>query len=189
LVCVPSPAISAPDLGPNPRLKKARDDRPIRASRRPPPTFLLPATSLRRRISAANPSQNRRRKKKMPLLPRRRPAALLLPARGFLEARVPWARDRALDHAVERERHLVPFLLTKDALLVSTPPPHAVPLHSLRPPSRSRSGRSGSCSSTPRRSRSRRTPSRSPRRSDSPRCTRPRSRPWTPPGPTPPTGC
>jgi hypothetical protein len=67
----------------------------------------------------------------MPLLPRRLPAALLVLARGFLEARVPWARDRALDHAVERERHLVPFLLAKDALLVSTPPPHAVPLHSL----------------------------------------------------------
>ncbi|KAK3149865.1 hypothetical protein QOZ80_3AG0224050 [Eleusine coracana subsp. coracana] len=67
----------------------------------------------------------------MPLLPRRQPAALLLPARGFLEARVPWARDRALDHVVEREGHLVPFLLTKDALLVSAPPPHAVPLHSL----------------------------------------------------------
>ena len=70
----------------------------------------------------------------MPLLParaRRAPAALLVPARGLLEARVPWARDRALDHAVERERHLVPFLLAKDALLAATPPPHAVPLHSL----------------------------------------------------------
>ncbi|PUZ37798.1 hypothetical protein GQ55_9G148400 [Panicum hallii var. hallii] len=70
----------------------------------------------------------------MPLLParaRRAPAALLVPVRGLLEARVPWARDRALDHAVERERHLVPFLLAKDALLAATPPPHAVPLHSL----------------------------------------------------------
>ncbi|CAN6282118.1 unnamed protein product [Urochloa humidicola] len=66
-----------------------------------------------------------------PLLPRRAPAALLVPARGLLEARVPWARDRALDHVVERERHLVPFLLAKDALLAATPPPHAVPLHSL----------------------------------------------------------
>ncbi|KAL6894585.1 hypothetical protein ACP4OV_008683 [Aristida adscensionis] len=68
------------------------------------------------------------------LLPRRRGpavAALLVPARGLLEARAPWARDRALDHAVERERHLAPFLETKDALLVSAPPPHAVPLHSL----------------------------------------------------------
>ena len=56
----------------------------------------------------------------------------LLPARRLLEARVPWARDWALDHAVERERHLhVPFLLAKDALLAATPPPHAVPLHSL----------------------------------------------------------
>ncbi|CAD6205961.1 unnamed protein product [Miscanthus lutarioriparius] len=73
----------------------------------------------------------------MPLLPlplpraRRVPAALLVPARGLLEARVPWVRDRALDHVVEREGHLVPFLLTKDALLAATPPPHAVPLHSL----------------------------------------------------------
>lgn len=64
-------------------------------------------------------------------LPSRRPAALHVPARGLLEARVPWMRERALDHAVERERHLVPFLLAKDALLASTPPPHAVPLHSL----------------------------------------------------------
>ncbi|KAM0910500.1 hypothetical protein ACQ4PT_014123 [Festuca glaucescens] len=52
----------------------------------------------------------------MPLLPRRPVAALYVPVRGLLEARVPWGRDRALDHVVERERHLVPFLLTKDAL-------------------------------------------------------------------------
>uniref|UniRef100_A0A453LQJ0 PORR domain-containing protein n=3 Tax=Aegilops tauschii subsp. strangulata TaxID=200361 RepID=A0A453LQJ0_AEGTS len=67
----------------------------------------------------------------MPLLPRRPPAALYVPVRGLLEARVPWGRDRALDHVVERERHLVPFLLTKDALLTAAPPPHAVPLHAL----------------------------------------------------------
>ncbi|KAM0826782.1 hypothetical protein ACQ4PT_068645 [Festuca glaucescens] len=67
----------------------------------------------------------------MPLLPRRPVAALYVPARGLLEARVPWGRDRALDHVVERERHLVPFLLTKDALLTAAPPPHAVPLHAL----------------------------------------------------------
>lgn len=67
----------------------------------------------------------------MALLPRRRLAALYVPARGLLEARVPWGRDRALDHVVERERHLVPFLLTKDALLTAAPPPHAVPLHAL----------------------------------------------------------
>ncbi|CAM0875734.1 unnamed protein product [Alopecurus aequalis] len=67
----------------------------------------------------------------MPLLPRRPVAALYVPVRGLLEARVPWGRDRALDHVVERERHLVPFLLTKDALLTAAPPPHAVPLHAL----------------------------------------------------------
>jgi len=65
----------------------------------------------------------------LPPLPRLRrvPAALLVPARGLLEARVPWVRDRALDHVMEREGHLVPFLLTKDALLAATPPPHSLP--------------------------------------------------------------
>jgi len=116
-------------------LKIARDHTrpPIRASRvldtslHPPPTL-----SPRRRIfsSAKSPPKT----PAMPLLParaRRAPAALLVPARGLLEARVPWVRDRALDHAVEREHHLVPFLLTKDALLAAAPPPHVVPLHSL----------------------------------------------------------
>ncbi|KAF0902698.1 hypothetical protein E2562_018322 [Oryza meyeriana var. granulata] len=67
----------------------------------------------------------------LPRLPRGRRPELHVPARGLLEARVPWVRDRALDHVVERERHLVPFLLAKDALLSATPPPHAVPLHSM----------------------------------------------------------
>ncbi|XP_052146590.1 protein WHAT'S THIS FACTOR 9, mitochondrial-like [Oryza glaberrima] len=67
----------------------------------------------------------------LPRLPRRPGPELRVPARGLLEARVPWVRDRALDHVVERERHLVPFLLAKDALLSAAPPPHAVPLHSL----------------------------------------------------------
>jgi hypothetical protein len=48
-----------------------------------------------------------------------------------LEARVLWGRDRTLDHIVEREHHLLPFLLTKDALLTAAPLPHAVPLHAL----------------------------------------------------------
>jgi hypothetical protein len=55
----------------------------------------------------------------MPLLLRRPVAALYVPVRGLLEARVPWGRDRALDHVVERERHLLPFLLTKDTLLMA----------------------------------------------------------------------
>ncbi|XP_006651633.2 protein WHAT'S THIS FACTOR 9, mitochondrial-like [Oryza brachyantha] len=68
---------------------------------------------------------------RLPRGPRQRPE-LHVPARGLLEARVPWVRDRALDHVVERERHLVPFLLAKDALLsAAAAPPHAVPLHSL----------------------------------------------------------
>jgi hypothetical protein len=48
-----------------------------------------------------------------------------------LEARVPWGCDRALNHVVERERHLLPFLLTKDTLLMAASLPHAVPLHAL----------------------------------------------------------
>jgi len=131
----------------------------------------------------------------MPLLParaRRAPAALLVPARGLLEARVPWARDRALDHAVERERHLVPFLLAKDALLAATPPPHAVPLHSLpsaipfpfRPLRFLRLYPSAFALSP--------HPVEVSRRPGSPRCAPPRRRPATPRAPTPPTascGC
>ncbi|CAL9761003.1 unnamed protein product [Musa acuminata subsp. burmannicoides] len=39
------------------------------------------------------------------------------PRRAFVDARVKWIRDRALDHAVEKEKHLQPFHALKDLLL------------------------------------------------------------------------
>ncbi|XP_020093142.1 protein ROOT PRIMORDIUM DEFECTIVE 1-like [Ananas comosus] len=60
-----------------------------------------------------------------PTLPLHR-RRLLLPShhygdqiRTFVDARVKWVRDRALDHAVEKEKHLQPFHALKDLLLLS----------------------------------------------------------------------
>ncbi|KAM0951989.1 putative plant organelle RNA recognition domain-containing protein [Dioscorea sansibarensis] len=44
----------------------------------------------------------------------------LLQCRRFIDARVPWIRDRALDHAVEKEKHLLPFHSLKDFLVCSS---------------------------------------------------------------------
>ncbi|KAJ0982642.1 hypothetical protein J5N97_010897 [Dioscorea zingiberensis] len=43
-------------------------------------------------------------------------------ARTFIDARVPWVRDRALDHAVEKEKHLLPFHSLKDLIISSSSP-------------------------------------------------------------------
>ncbi|URE40428.1 Plant organelle RNA recognition domain [Musa troglodytarum] len=56
------------------------------------------------------------------------------PRRTFVDARVKWVRDRALDHAVEKEKHLQPFHALKDLLLFpssaasSSPPGPSLPL-------------------------------------------------------------
>lgn len=81
--------------------------RPIRSSRR---------RLRRRRRRTQNPRKTAAKMRALlPRLPRRRRPGpeLRVPARGLLEARVPWVRDRALDHVVEQERHLVPFLLAR----------------------------------------------------------------------------
>ncbi|OAY76350.1 Protein ROOT PRIMORDIUM DEFECTIVE 1 [Ananas comosus] len=55
--------------------------------------------------------------------------------RTFVDARVKWVRDRALDHAVEKEKHLQPFHALKDLLLLSaassSPSPSPSPSPSL----------------------------------------------------------
>ncbi|KAJ4807958.1 Ubiquitin carboxyl-terminal hydrolase family protein [Rhynchospora pubera] len=54
--------------------------------------------------------------------------------RNFVDARIPWVRDRALDHVVEKEKYLLPFLSLKDHFLSSSrPPPHSLPLSSITP--------------------------------------------------------
>ncbi|KAG0464845.1 hypothetical protein HPP92_019009 [Vanilla planifolia] len=45
----------------------------------------------------------------------------LIQAHTFIDARVPWVRDRGLDHAVEKEKHLLAFHSLKDFLLHYTP--------------------------------------------------------------------
>ncbi|WOK91729.1 protein ROOT PRIMORDIUM DEFECTIVE 1-like [Canna indica] len=63
----------------------------------------------------------------------RRPS-FFQPHRTFVDARVKWIRDRALDHAVEKEKHLQPFHALKDLLLLpssaasSSPSGTALPL-------------------------------------------------------------
>ncbi|KAG1348198.1 protein WHAT'S THIS FACTOR 9, mitochondrial [Cocos nucifera] len=44
-------------------------------------------------------------------------------SRTFVDARVKWVRDRGLDHAVEKEKHLQPFHALKDLLLSSSSSP------------------------------------------------------------------
>ncbi|KAK8963177.1 hypothetical protein KSP40_PGU003245 [Platanthera guangdongensis] len=45
----------------------------------------------------------------------------LIQYRTFIDARIQWVRDRGLDHAVEKEKHLLPFHSLKDFLLNSLP--------------------------------------------------------------------
>ncbi|KAJ6805296.1 putative protein ROOT PRIMORDIUM DEFECTIVE 1 [Iris pallida] len=52
-------------------------------------------------------------------------------ARTFIDGRVKWVRDRGLDHAVEKEKHLLPFHSVKE-LLLSSPTP-SLPLSSISP--------------------------------------------------------
>ncbi|KAL0914420.1 hypothetical protein M5K25_014765 [Dendrobium thyrsiflorum] len=42
-------------------------------------------------------------------------------SRTFIDARIHWVRDRGLDHAVEKEKHLLPFHYLKDLLIHSFP--------------------------------------------------------------------
>ncbi|PKU87194.1 protein WHAT'S THIS FACTOR 9, mitochondrial [Dendrobium catenatum] len=45
----------------------------------------------------------------------------LMQSRTFIDARIHWVRDRGLDHAVEKEKHLLPFHYLKDFLIHSFP--------------------------------------------------------------------
>ncbi|PKA66041.1 hypothetical protein AXF42_Ash010450 [Apostasia shenzhenica] len=44
----------------------------------------------------------------------------LLQTRTFIDARIQWVRDRGLDHAVEKEKHLLPFHSLKDFIILSS---------------------------------------------------------------------
>ncbi|XP_073005762.1 protein WHAT'S THIS FACTOR 9, mitochondrial-like [Typha latifolia] len=63
----------------------------------------------------------------LPFFPLRRPFLSPSHTRSFIDARIKWIRDRALDHAVEKEKHLKPFLALKDLLLLSSPNPSSPP--------------------------------------------------------------
>ncbi|XP_078178331.1 protein WHAT'S THIS FACTOR 9, mitochondrial-like [Carex rostrata] len=69
---------------------------------------------------------------------RRRLPSITLPSphlrRGSVDDRIQCVRDRALDHIVEKEKYLLPFLSLKDHLLSTSPsPPHSLPLSSITP--------------------------------------------------------
>ncbi|XP_038970465.1 protein WHAT'S THIS FACTOR 9, mitochondrial-like [Phoenix dactylifera] len=51
-------------------------------------------------------------------------------SRTFVDARVKWIRDRGLDHAIEKEKHLQPFHALKDLLLSSSSSP-SLPLATI----------------------------------------------------------